>query len=107
MSEVKAILIDIDGDEKRLTVDEARKLYAALGELVGSKTETTIKHEYAPYWRPYGWPYTYNNGTIMCGNTANSTAMMTAQLSDTVNVSAIGFDEGRGCGKSIGDGSDS
>jgi len=55
MTKVKAILIDIDGEEKRLTIAEAKALHDALGELVGSNTQPIPMpiQPYSPTLEPY------------------------------------------------------
>lgn len=66
-SPVKALLVEIDGTEHRLTPEAAKALYEALGELVGAPSPApVIVDRPLPDW-PRLWhyrqPYTTWNGS--------------------------------------------
>ena len=45
---IKAVKLDLDGKEVDLTIEQAKKLQAALNEIFGEKVVKTVVHEY-PY----------------------------------------------------------
>ncbi|WP_299075867.1 hypothetical protein [uncultured Paraglaciecola sp.] len=93
MKNVKAIIVEIDGKEQRLTVKEAKALHAALGELVGEKPVKVEHHHHnPPIWTHRPYMQVYNATPLKPGEiTCNANAQMaTANLSERMSVSGIG-----------------
>jgi hypothetical protein len=75
---IKKIELDIDGVNIVLTPEQAKKLHAALGELMGA--QETVKHVHHYEHRPYvnSWVWPYGSTTVYAGglNNTNGTAPM-------------------------------
>ena len=75
--EIKRIVIEMGGKEVELSIDDARKLLAALKDVFNEQPQK----EYVPYPQPYPQPYisplrpyTYPWGTITWGGTVDNTS---------------------------------
>ena len=55
---IKKMIIELNGKDVELTMEQARELKAALDELFGEKVrEVRIPEPYPVYRRPYIWPW--------------------------------------------------
>lgn len=79
-AEIKTLVLNLGGKKISLTIDQAKKLAAALHEMFGPKQ--AVQYVYPSYWykQPWVWPITYttpvtkpSRGDIWCDGT-NSTA---------------------------------
>ena len=83
---IKEILLEIDGKEIKMTVEQARALHDSLATLFAVK-----KTEYVPYYwtgyypsvQPFAQPQ-WNPGTIICGDLTGDASTSTAHL-DNLN----------------------
>lgn len=94
MKNVKAIIVEIDGKEQRLTIKEARALYEALSELVGEKPAKVEHHHHnPPIWRYQSYNLGVYTAPPLRGDeiTCNAnTQMAVTNLSDRMSLSVIG-----------------
>lgn len=77
---IKKIILEIAGQELKLTPQQAKDLYEALAELTG-QPRTIVSSPYVPYWT---WTYPgytlYNgSGTVSCYNAETQTTTLQLQ----------------------------
>ena len=107
-SEIKKIVVEVNGEELVLTLDAAKELHKILDELFDKKTEVIIRDKptyvYPPYYYTYiqapqpqwiHWTVTYDprysnvNGTsyqVGANIENNSSNMLVGDLANTISI---------------------
>ena len=55
-AKIEKLVLDLNGKEVALTIEQAKQLFSALDELFGKK-ETVVKHNHDYHLRQYPWTW--------------------------------------------------